>query len=563
MSKRATFLTIIPFLSCHAAFAADDFAGSTATAPAAANQTDEIAVLREKLAEQQKQIESLNKALKDQNDALERIAHMSARGATAEVASLAPQVPASVGQKILASTPALGEVRPVTSAEVNPCEADIGGKPPLFLRLGSVCLTPVGFMDFTSIWRDTNTGSGIGTNFGSIPYRTPNNVAGNNRELRLSTQNSRVGFRVDGLYKGTHVIGYLESDFLGFVPGNAAVTSNSDTLRLRLFWIDARRGNYEVLAGQSWSMLTPNRRGISPLPSDIFYSQDVDTNYQVGLTWTRQSQFRFLLHTSDNKGTLGFSLESPEQYIGGSGGGGLITFPTSLANALSTQLNNGNTTLSTPDMHPDLIVKAAWDPTPKFHAEVAGLYRSFRVYNPLDFHHYAASGGGGLFSVNGEIAKGLRLLTSDYVSDGGGRYVFGLAPDVIVRANGSLSPVHVLSTVDGFEWTTKNDQLGAYYGGAYVGKNIAIDNDGKYIGYGYPGSPNSQNRTIQEVTGYFNHTFWKDARYGAVNLMGQYSYVFRNPWFVAPGSPSKTHMNMVYLNLRYTLPGSAPTIKAE
>ena len=42
--------------------------------------------------------------------------------------------------------------------------------------------------------------------------------------------------------------------------------------------------------------------------------------------------------------------------------------------------------------------------------------------------------------------------------------------------------------------------------------------------------------------------------YGALNLMGQYSYVWRNPWYVASGAPKDARTNMVYINLRYTLP---------
>jgi len=34
----------------------------------------------------------------------------------------------------------------------------------------------------------------------------------------------------------------------------------------------------------------------------------------------------------------------------------------------------------------------------------------------------------------------------------------------------------------------------------------------------------------------------------------QYSYLFRNPWSVPAAGPSSAHTNMVYLNLRYTLP---------
>ena len=84
---------------------------------------------------------------------------------------------------------------------------------PPYLRFGSVCITPIGFMDATFVWRDKNAASGIGTNFGSIPYN--NAVNGKLSESRFSPQNSRLGFRVDGDWKGAHFIGYNEFDFLG------------------------------------------------------------------------------------------------------------------------------------------------------------------------------------------------------------------------------------------------------------------------------------------------------------------------------------------------------------
>src|SRR5882762_684081 len=81
---------------------------------------------------------------------------------------------------------------------------------PLQIRIGSAYITPVGFMDFTGVFRSHTGGSGIGTNFGSIPY---GNVFQNNlSEFRWSMQNSRIGFRVDAMVKGAHVIGYMESD---------------------------------------------------------------------------------------------------------------------------------------------------------------------------------------------------------------------------------------------------------------------------------------------------------------------------------------------------------------
>ena len=118
--------------------------------------------------------------------------------------------------------------------------------------------------------------------------------------------------------------------------------------------------------------------------------------------------------------------------------------------------------------------------------------------------------------------------------------------------------------MDGFEWTIGNTLLYAYYGGVYIGRDVVIDTTGKtpaLAGWGYTGSSNTQNRSIQELTLGFNQTIWKDPKYGALNFMGQYSYVLREPWYVANnGSPKEANLNMVFLDLRYTLPGSAPTI---
>jgi hypothetical protein len=310
-------------------------------------------------------------------------------------------------------------------------------------------------------------------------------------------------------------------------------------------------------------MLTPNRKGLSALPSDLFYSQDIDVNYQAGLVWSRNPQFRFIVHPN-SKIAMGLSLEGPEQYIGGSGGGGLVTLPSALATPYANQLNNGTTTLAVPDVHPDIIAKIALDPSSRAHLEVAGLFRTFKVYNPLTTSHYTNHGAGGSVNFNFGLTKNFRLVSNNYWSDGGGRWIFGLAPDVIVRPDGSLSPIHSGSTVDGFELQAKNTLLYAYYGGVYVGRNVTFDTTAKkpgFVGYGYTGSGGGQNRTIQEPTFGLTQTFWRDPKYGALQLMLQYSYVLRYPWFVASGAPKDAHASMVFLNLRYLLPGSAPRVE--
>ena len=119
-------------------------------------------------------------------------------------------------------------------------------------------------MDFTSVYRNHAAGGNIGASFGSIPYGTSYQT--NLSEVRLSIQNSRIGFRTDADVKGFHVIGYMEADFLGTPAStNIAVTNNAQLLRNRLYWVDLRKGGWEILGGQTWSLITPGRVGISPI----------------------------------------------------------------------------------------------------------------------------------------------------------------------------------------------------------------------------------------------------------------------------------------------------------
>ena len=48
-----------------------------------------------------------------------------------------------------------------------------------------------------------------------------------------------------------------------------------------------------------------------------------------------------------------------------------------------------------------------------------------------------------------------------------------------------------------------------------------------------------------------------------MNLMGQYEYIFREPWYVATNAPKAAHDNTIYFNLRYTLPGGAPARRSN
>ncbi|MGA2740172.1 MAG: hypothetical protein ABSG65_22365 [Bryobacteraceae bacterium] len=526
-------------------------------APARAQESTatnlEIERLKAQLAAQQEQIDQLRRVLEDEKKVLDQ-ASQPKPPSLGQVASTTPIVPAGDAEPVL---------HPGMAAALAPPQLDTDPASPLQIHIGTATITPLGFMDFTTVFRSADEGSGIGSSFGSTPYNNVSTGLGKLSEFRFSAQNSRIGARIDAMVHGTKVLGYWESDFLGTQSTNAGVTSNSNSFRMRLYFVDLKKGQWEILGGQSWSMMTPGRVGISPLPGDIFYSQNMDTNYQVGIPWTRAPQFRLVYHPSDIV-SIGFALETAEQYGGGSSGGGSIVIPSAFSTPFTnTQVDMGAATFTPPNLTPDFQAKIAFDPRVNgnlFHIEFGGVLSSFKTYNPTTSTSYTKEGGGGEANFNLELVKNFHLIVNTFLSDGAGRYLFGQAPDLVILANGAPSPLHSQSTTDGFEYTIHNTLLFAYYGGDYIGKDTVIDTTNKdaLVGYGYSKSANSQNRTIQEGTFGFNQTFWKNPNYGALSFIFQYSYLFRNPWYVAAGAPRDAHNSLLFLDLRYTLPGQAP-----
>jgi hypothetical protein len=564
---RKTLLALLALSAVALLWAADP--AQPASENSDAEAVVDIAALQAQVAEQQKQIDQLNSTLAEQSKLLDRLAksapQASVRPRSARVGEIASAAPMIVPEPI----PARPAYNPLPAPAFSPAApqeaaAPAGTSAPLQLRVGDTTIMPVGFMDLTASWKDKNAGGSLGSNFGSVPYN--NTPQAKLSEFRFSPQNSRIGFRIDGNIKDTHFIGYNEFDFLGTSGSNAiSVTNGAFVPRVRLYWVDVRKGKFEFLAGQSWTMLTPNRKGISALPGDLFYSQVIDVNYMAGLTWTRQPGVRFLYHPSSTV-TMGVSFENPNQYIGGSGGGPTVTLPAALTGLAGLQVDNATSVQTVPNVHPDIIAKIAFDPNAHVHFELAGIERTFKTWNTTTGQ--AASGqystkaaGGGSINGNFEVVKNFRLVTNNFWSGGGGRYLFGNAPDLVVRADGSVSPLHSGGFVEGFEATINKFLLYAYYGAIYIGRDVAVDANGtSLVGYGYRGSSNSNNRTVQEITFGYNQTVWRDAKWGALNLMGQYMYLMRNPWYVAAGAPKATHDNTVFFNVRYTLPGGPPPV---
>ena len=440
---------------------------------------------------------------------------------------------------------------------------------PLYFEIGRAHFTPGGFVDLTEFTRTKNVGSGIATAFQSVPYN--NTLQGLLTETHFSAQYSRLSLKVDApVTDSTLLTGYVESDFLGFQPANAYITANSNSLRMRVFWANIKHNKWEILAGQEWSLLTPNRVGLSPYTPDVFYTYNEDPNFQVGLIWARQGQFRVVYHAT-HKLAIGVSAENPQQIAPASVVFPSTTFLTQFDNT-SSATNAASATINTfvPNLHPDIVVKVAYDwelMHRPFHVEVGGVIRSFKVFNPFANNTDTITGGGGSVNLNLQVIRNLTLIANSFYGDGGGRYIEGLGPDAIVKPNGTLSAVHSGAGLGGLEWTpNRRYMFDAYYGVAYFEKNFGLfatpgsTCNGRLgflcVGFGFPGSANTTNRAIQEATVDVIPTLWSSEEYGKFEVITQYSYLVRSPWSTqtVPLTPRNAHLSMVYAGIRYILP---------
>ena len=427
-------------------------------------------------------------------------------------------------------------------------QAPPAGQPPttspLTIRLGDAEFLIGGFIDAVGVVRSTNVGSGLATTFSTIPF--DNTPQGHLHETRLTAQSSRLNLLITTPVGAASMKAFLEIDFLGAGPSNAFVTTNAHTPRMRHGWAQYNRKAFEFTGGQTWSLLTPNRRGISPVSADVVFTQNLDPNLQLGLVWARQNQFRFVVHPS-KAFAAGVSVENAQPFVGAA-----VDLPQSFP---AGQVDAGSTT-GAPSPYPDLVGKIAFDPetgNTRQHVEAAVLIRGYKTYSPVEDRSFSATGVG--FSVTGvvEPIKGLSVIGTTLISDGGGRYMIGQAPDFMVNADGSPSTIGSSSFLGGVEWQVEPPtMLFGYYGTVRIDQNVASDG-GIPIGYGVPGST-AANRSIDETTAGVNHAFFREARYGAMHLIGQYSYVTRTPWSVPEGTPLSAHVHMFYVAVRFVLP---------
>ena len=533
---------------------------------------DAVTAQQKALADQQKQIS-------DQQQEIERLKQQLSAQPQAVSANGTESSPRVVNATL--TTPSVTGA----NASASDMAADEPKEGPLSFRIGAAEFTPGGFVDFENIFRSTNTGNAAATNFGGIPFS--NTVGGHLTEFRSTGQYSRFNLKTHAKFGENDVTGYIEMDFNGNDANNVFVTTNPHTARVRLYWVQVKRGKWEFLGGSSWGLMTPGRNGISPMPSDLALGLGEDANVHVGVNHTRAGTFRAVFHPNNNF-AWAFGIENPQQYANGE-----VVFPTAFnaqVSGLFDVNSAGGGIPGTPNAFPDFNTKLAWDSNPggrHFHFELGATTNSVKitVLAPTNtsgaaFTSHTKIGGGLQTAFNLELLKNFRFVANGLWGNGIGRYLIGLAPQaVIVPVNGSgttcaivgtaavgcdtaLSLVHSGNGTVGFEFQpAPKSTFGVYYGGMYAQRNTFSDISSTavakpIIGFGGVGEAGatSQNRAVQEGTIDWQQTFWRNPQYGAVLLITQASYLTRAPWFVAAGAPKNAHLVMGYVSLRYVLP---------
>ena len=430
-------------------------------------------------------------------------------------------------------------------------------------RLGGVTVTLGGFVEAASIFKTRNEVADVGSNFNTgIPFSQA--ALNHENEFRESAHQSRISLLVQGDVDAREKLAaYFETDFQSAGTSSNSVESNSYTLRIRQAYAtyDNSAWGLHVLGGQSWSLLTPQKVGITPRQEDVPLS--IDAQYVVGFDWTRQPQLRVFGDFLDHKLWAGLSLESPQAVFSvGPNGTGVVGGTANVSNPGGSGLNS--TANYSDDVAPDVIAKVAWDPG-FGHYEAYGLLRFLhdRVSRVGDgTNHTTAAGGGGFATVIPIIGKALEFHGNVLAGYGIGRYGSAQLPDATLSQSGAPTPLPEVEALAGLvAHPAPTVDLYAYVGTEQVGRR-SFTAGGKGYGYGSPIYVNTgcsvelstlpcQANTSGVVEGTVG-AWWRflHGPYGTAEVGSQYEYVRRSTFSGVGGSPS-TDDNILLFSSRY------------
>ncbi len=387
---------------------------------------------------------------------------------------------------------------PPPGAPSQPPSAAAGEKAQI--TTSAVKVTLGGFIDATGIYRNRFTGSDTASkwNLGGGGFPLQNSPHYYMNELRGSARTSRLSILAQGQDDFASLAAYFEFDFAGGGSGTSgnSVESNSYNPRIRLLYATYDTpGGWHLLAGQQWSLLTMNKKGIVPRQENIPLT--IDVQYVPGFTWTRNPQVR-LVRDFGSMVSAGLSVEAPQASITGgglpSGASANYSFrlfdPANFADVTSTSNNSNMPGSLSLDEYPDIVGKVAIDPG-FGHWEVYGLGRFFTdrtLVNGRRSNETAFGWGVGGAVLLPVVPKFLEFQGSVLAGKGIGRYGSAGFFDVVVNPiTGKLDPITEVAALVGLI-AHPNDRLDIYgYAGMEQVSRRAILNAGAFMGgFGNP-----------------------------------------------------------------------------
>ena len=447
-----------------------------------------------------------------------------------------------------------------------------GGISPSFYA-GPVKLTLNGFVELMVVNRNRNESDDWASNFNTaIPF--PNSHNYDLSEFHFTERQSRIAALAQGPTDPGHIAeAYVETDFGGSTTNGNNNQSSSFSPRVRHFYADYQDLNngWSVLFGQTWSLVTAEKTGLTPRQENI--PLVIDGQYVPGFDWLRVPQVRLVKNFGPTF-ALGFSAENPAAQVSAT-----TTAPAAASlnnNAFYTTPGAGNayapTTNVSTDSMPDFVVKAALDPG-YGHYEIFGLTRWFRS-------RYIAAGADANqtshgYGVGGNVLLPLVPKLLDFqagflTGTGIGRYGSTGEPDATINpTTGELAPLHGYHALAGLilhpapAWT-----LFAYGGIEHVSDrafDITTTSAGAPVTYGYGyGDPLFSNAGCEteaigtctantsSITSGTLGGWWKfrEGPLGNFQIGATDTYLKRTIFAGVGGDPS-TNMNIVMVSFRY------------
>ncbi len=414
------------------------------------------------------------------------------------------------------------------------------------MQYGSLTITPGGFVAMESVFRTRDTQGDIGTGFNTIP--TNNLGPAHLNEDRFSARQSRIALLIESPISSSLLVsGYGEFDFLG-----AGTTSNNNQTygyvpRIRNLYatLDSTDYGFHVLAGQNWSLVTLNSKGITP--RNEVPPPQIDANFIPGFIYGRIPQIRI---TKDFNKKLWLSLDAEaSQTVGNNGGCANIVSNTAnatvtnvaaannatgaVAAANSIQANaatgvlagncegagtgvgfggQGTSQQLSFNKVPDVLGKVAYEARladRDIHLEGFGVYRDLLDnvnYNPAAVASTGLNAGGFANSGNQNttaygvgagviiplIPRTLDFQASGLVGRGLGRYTSSGLPDATVNGNGSFKALGAADALIGVTYhVTPSIDLWAFGGFEQVNRNFTTNAAGVQVGYGLTNGVNN------------------------------------------------------------------------